>query len=47
MPTPLYTLWINGILEYAARDTIDKVRATITVYNIPEYLWTFVTETVI
>ena len=43
----LYTLQINGKIEYIARDIVDKTRSTIIAYTIPEYLQPFVIETVV
>ena len=38
---------MNGKIERAARDIVDKTRSTIIAYKIPEYLQPFVIETVV
>jgi len=45
--TPAHTPWMNGKIERAARDVLDKTRATIIAYKIPERLWPFVMETMV
>jgi len=45
--TTPHTPWMNGKIERAAKDIVEKTRATIITYNIPERLWPFVMETVV
>jgi hypothetical protein len=47
MQTTPHSPWMNGKIERAARNVLDKTRSTILAYNIPEHLWTFVMETVV
>lgn len=39
--------WMNGKIERAARDILDKTRATMLAYNVPAHLWAFVLETAV
>ena len=45
--TPAHTPWMNGKVERAAKEVMEKTRATMLAYNIPDDLWTFVMETVV
>jgi hypothetical protein len=47
MQTTPHTPWMNGKIERAARDVLDKTRATMISLGVPDHLWTFVMETVI
>ncbi|EAQ84778.1 hypothetical protein CHGG_08792 [Chaetomium globosum CBS 148.51] len=47
LQTPPHTPWMNGKVERAAREVLDKTRATMIAYQIPEHLWTFVMESVV
>ncbi len=41
------TPWMNGKIERAAGEVLEKTRSTLLAYHIPEHLWPFVMETVI
>ncbi|GAB1319489.1 hypothetical protein MFIFM68171_09699 [Madurella fahalii] len=45
--TPSHTPWMNGKIERAAKEVVEKTRTTIIGYKIPERLWPFVMETVV
>ena len=45
--TPPHTPWMNGKVERAAQEILEKSRSTIIAYKIPERLWPFVMETVV
>ena len=45
--TPAHTPWMNGKVERAVKEVIEKTRATILAYNILDELWTFVMEIVV
>lgn len=47
MVTTPHTPWMNGKIERAAKDVIEKTRSTMIAYNIPERLFPFVMETVV
>ena len=38
---------MNGKIERAAGEVLEKTRSTLLAYHIPEHLWPFVMETVI
>ena len=45
--TPPHTPWMNGKIERAAKEVLEKSRAAMIAYRIPERLFPFVMETVV